>query len=187
MSCRVKPITSDPHKNTVIAGTQGGSLYVFKISAGSLVLVKTIDNAHQHGPVYELWSNEAKLLSGGKDGLVNMWRFSVKLGSIDLQYLKSYDIAEHTGRGEQVAIKSITFQENPPALAVGTSTNQVVQFNEVSNQTSCVVAGHSGGHSAKSLNLSLCLILRTRTSCSVEEQMEIFSCGTSGPRRWWTV
>ena len=151
------PTVTFPHKNTVIAGTQGGSLYVFKISAGSLMLVKTIDNAHQHGPVYELWSNEAKLLSGGKDGLVNMWRFSVKLGSIDLQYLKSYDIAEHTGRGEQVAIKSITFQENPPALAVGTSTNQVVQFNEVSNQTSCVVAGHSGGHSAKSLNLSLCL------------------------------
>jgi len=150
------PTICFPSKNCVVAATQNGSLYVFKMSSGSLMHVKTIEKAHK-GPIFELWCNESTVLSGGKDGILHRWRFSVKLGSADLQYLKSSDIRAEIGCADPVAIKSISCRENPPAIIVGTSNNQVFEINEISNQNSLVVIGHAGGHSAKALNQSLSL------------------------------
>ena len=118
------------------------------------MLAKTIENAHK-GPVYDLWSNETTVFSGGKDGVLTRWKISVKLGSVDLQYLKSNDISEFAGGA--TAIKSVGYRESPPAIAVGTSSNQVVEINDFKGETSCVVVGHSGGQSAKNLNQALSL------------------------------
>ena len=138
----------------MIGATQGGSLYIFKFSSGSLMLAKTIDKAHK-GAIFELWCNESTVLSGGKDGILNRWRFSVKLGSVDLQYLKSSDMRDQIGCADPISVKSISFRESPPAVAIGTANNQVYEINEISNQTQLVVMGHAGGHSAKALNQCL--------------------------------
>lgn len=64
--------------------------------------VKTIDKAHA-GPIFDLWasestvSRESTVLSAGKDGRIQRWRFSLKLGSIDLEYLKTNDMKEIVG------------------------------------------------------------------------------------------
>lgn len=58
--------------------------------------VKTIDKAHA-GPIFDLWASESTVLSAGKDGRIQRWRFSLKLGSIDLEYLKTNDMKEIIG------------------------------------------------------------------------------------------
>lgn len=68
--------------------------------------VKTIDKAHA-GPIFDLWAGESTVLSGGKDGRIQRWRFSLKLGSTDLQYLKTNDMNEIVGDGQPGAAKSI--------------------------------------------------------------------------------
>ena len=149
------PTVCFPSKNCVIGGTQNGTLYVFKFSVGSLMLVKTIEKAHK-GAIFDLWCNQSTVMSGGKDGMLHRWRFSVKLGSVDVQYLRSSDVCKESG-STGAAIKSISHRENPPAVMVGFSNNKVFEVNEMSNETSLVVLGHAGGHSAKRLNKSLSL------------------------------
>ena len=149
------PTVCFPSKNCVIGATQNGSLYVFRFSSGSLMLVKTIEKAHK-GVIFDLWCNQSTVMSGGKDGMLHRWRFSVKLGSVDLQYMRSSDVCKETGSTDS-AVKSISYREMPPAVMVGFSNNKVFEINEVSNETSLVVLGHAGGHSAKQLNKSLSL------------------------------
>ena len=153
------PTVCFPSKNCVIAATQNGGLYIFKMSGGSLLLVKTIEKAHK-GAIFDLWCNQSTVMSGGKDGILHRWRFSVKLGSVDLQYLKSSDMHDVFGGQDSISIKSISFRELsqlPPAVIVGTSSNKVFLLDEITNEVSLIVGGHAGGHSKKALNQSLSL------------------------------
>lgn len=148
------PTVCIPSKNCVIGGTQDGSIYIFRMSEGVPMHVKTIEKAHA-GPVFDLWANETSIFSAGKDSRIQCWRFSLKLGSVDLQYLKTNDLSEIIGGAQPQAAKSVSVRVSPPALVVGLSNNEVYEIDEVNNKHRLLVRGHAGGHSAQALNRSL--------------------------------
>jgi len=124
------------------------------MSEGVPMHVKTIEKAHA-GPIFDLWANETSIFSAGKDSRIQNWRFSLKLGSVDLQYLKTHDMSDIVGGSPARAAKSVSVRVSPPALVVGLSNNEVYEIDEFNNKHQLLVRGHGGGHSARALNRSL--------------------------------
>jgi len=134
-------------KGRIYSGSETGDIYRWKGNHVDFY----VPEAHE-GPVFTLFVCHLGVISGGKDGVVRMWSFSMKP-------LMFFDMKDSSVAKDFACIRSLYWVDR--SILVGTEHSEIFQIDIESNSRELLMEGHKYGavtavctHSSRGLFIS---------------------------------